>query len=51
VSAGRTNKEVAAQLVLSVKTVGYHLANIYLKYGVRSRTELAGVFPRAGAKG
>jgi len=48
VSAGKTNKEVAAQLVVSVKTVGYHLANIYLKYGVRSRTELASVFPRAG---
>jgi DNA-binding CsgD family transcriptional regulator len=44
VSAGKTNREVAAQLVLSVKTVGYHLGNIYTKYGLRSRTELAAIF-------
>ncbi|MEA5453117.1 LuxR C-terminal-related transcriptional regulator [Sinomonas sp. JGH33] len=41
VSAGRTNREAAQELVLSVKTVGYHLGNVYAKLGVRSRTELA----------
>jgi DNA-binding CsgD family transcriptional regulator len=46
VVSGRTNREVAAQLVLSVKTVGYHLSNIYTKYGVRSRTELAATLQR-----
>lgn len=39
--AGRTNREVAAELVLSVKTVGYHLDNAYAKLGVRSRVQLA----------
>jgi DNA-binding NarL/FixJ family response regulator/tetratricopeptide (TPR) repeat protein len=41
VADGRTNREVAASLVLSVKTVESHLARIYDKVGVRSRTELA----------
>jgi DNA-binding CsgD family transcriptional regulator len=44
VSIGRTNREVAAQLVMSVKTVRYHLGNIYSKLGVRSSTELAAIF-------
>jgi DNA-binding CsgD family transcriptional regulator len=41
VAAGRTNKEVAAELFLSVKTVESNLSRIYRKLGVRSRTELA----------
>ena len=41
VAAGRTNREVAEQLVLSAKTVEAHLRNIYAKLGVRSRVELA----------
>ena len=41
VCAGRTNREVAAELYLSVKTVGYHLGNAYAKLGVNSRTQLA----------
>ena len=41
VADGRTNREVAASLVVSVKTVESHLARIYDKLGVRSRTELA----------
>ena len=41
VAAGRTNREVAAQLVLSAKTIEAHLRNIYAKLGVRSRVELA----------
>jgi DNA-binding CsgD family transcriptional regulator len=39
--AGRRNQEVADELVLSVKTVVYHLGHVYAKLGVRSRTELA----------
>jgi DNA-binding CsgD family transcriptional regulator len=41
VSAGGTNKDVAAQLFLSHSTVAYHLHNVYRKLGVVSRTELA----------
>jgi ATP/maltotriose-dependent transcriptional regulator MalT len=40
VADGRTNREVAEQLVLSAKTVEAHLRNIYAKLGVRSRVEL-----------
>jgi DNA-binding CsgD family transcriptional regulator/KaiC/GvpD/RAD55 family RecA-like ATPase len=38
---GATNREVAAALFLSPKTVEAHLSHIYSKLGLRSRTELA----------
>jgi DNA-binding CsgD family transcriptional regulator len=41
VCVGHTNRQVAQELVVSVKTVGYHLANVYAKLGVHSRTQLA----------
>ena len=41
VIGGRSNKEVAAALFLSVKTVEVTLTRVYRKLGVRSRTELA----------
>ena len=41
VAAGRTNREVAAQLFTTVGTVEVHLTRIYRKLGIRSRTELA----------
>lgn len=41
VADGRTNREVAAELVLSVHTVEAALTSIYRKLDVRSRTELA----------
>ena len=41
VAAGRTNREVAEQLVLSERTIEAHLRNVYAKLGVRSRVELA----------
>lgn len=41
VAEGATNREAAAALFLSPKTVEAHLSRIYSKLGVRSRTELA----------
>ncbi|MGW0558859.1 LuxR C-terminal-related transcriptional regulator, partial [Streptomyces sp. NPDC002926] len=41
VAGGATNKETAAALFLSPKTVEFHLGNVYRKLGVRSRSELA----------
>ena len=37
VTAGRTNKAIAAQLVLSERTVDRHVGNIFTKLGVSSR--------------
>jgi DNA-binding CsgD family transcriptional regulator len=41
VAAGSSNKDVAAELFLSPKTVEAHLTRIYRKLGVYSRTQLA----------
>jgi DNA-binding CsgD family transcriptional regulator len=48
VAGGLANREVAAALFTSVRTVEGHLAAVYRKLGVRSRTELA---KRAAAVG
>ncbi len=37
IAAGETNKAIAAELVLSVRTVDRHVSNIYAKLGVSSR--------------
>jgi DNA-binding NarL/FixJ family response regulator len=41
VATGRTNREIAAALVLSHKTVARHLSNIFAKIDVTSRTQAA----------
>jgi DNA-binding CsgD family transcriptional regulator len=44
VANGATNREAAAQLFLSPKTVEAHLSSAYRKLGARSRTELVRIF-------
>jgi DNA-binding CsgD family transcriptional regulator len=44
VADGATNREAAAQLFLSPKTVEAHLSSAYRKLGARSRTELVRIF-------
>src|SRR5690349_4774999 len=41
VAHGSTNKAVARELGVSVKTIEFHLASVYRKAGVASRGELA----------
>ena len=43
VARGATNREVAAELFLSPKTIEFHLGRVYRKLGIHSRTELAGL--------
>ncbi|TKK80750.1 helix-turn-helix transcriptional regulator, partial [Herbidospora galbida] len=41
VAAGLTNRQVARELVLSVKTVEYHLGHVFVKLDIGSRAQLA----------
>ncbi|WP_420369438.1 AAA family ATPase [Curtobacterium sp. L1-20] len=50
-AAGRTNREIAAQLFVSVRTVETHLGNAYRKMGVRTRTQLALALNDLGQEG
>ncbi|MDX2645898.1 helix-turn-helix transcriptional regulator [Streptomyces sp. PA03-1a] len=44
VAQGATNREIADLLLLSTRTVEYHLRNVFSRLGVRSRVELASLF-------
>ena len=44
---GLANREIAAMLFLSPKTVEHHLSSVYRKRGLRSRVQLAHAFPTA----
>jgi DNA-binding CsgD family transcriptional regulator len=46
VAEGATNREAAAALFLSPKTVGYHLGKVYEKLGINSRAQLAALVAR-----
>jgi DNA-binding NarL/FixJ family response regulator len=42
-AAGMTNREIAAQLYVSHRTVGSHLYRIFPKLGITSRSQLRNV--------
>jgi DNA-binding NarL/FixJ family response regulator len=46
VAEGRTNREAATELVVSVRAVEANLTRVYAKLGLRSRAELASRFRR-----
>jgi DNA-binding CsgD family transcriptional regulator len=48
--AGKTNREIAAQLYLTVNTVETHLRHVYQKLGISRRTQLAAMPDPAGAQ-
>jgi DNA-binding NarL/FixJ family response regulator len=49
VAAGKTNRDIASELFLSVRTVDRHVARIFEKLGVNSRAAAVSQFERARA--
>ena len=49
VAEGLTNREIAARVGCTSRTVAKHLENVYTKVGKHSRTELAVEAVRSGA--
>ena len=48
VAAGRSNREIAAELFISAKTASVHVSNILAKLGAATRTEAAAIAHRRG---
>ena len=48
VAAGRSNRDIAAELFISGKTASVHVSNIMAKLGAASRTEAAAIAHQAG---
>jgi pimeloyl-ACP methyl ester carboxylesterase/DNA-binding CsgD family transcriptional regulator len=48
IAGGRTNQQIAAELVLSVRTVERHISNLYTKIGARGRADATAFALRTG---
>jgi DNA-binding NarL/FixJ family response regulator len=48
IANGRTNSEIAMELVLSIRTVARHITNIYGKIGARGRADATAYAIRRG---
>ncbi|MFG2970563.1 helix-turn-helix transcriptional regulator [Streptomyces sp. NPDC048288] len=48
---GLTNRDIAARLHLSPRTVGYHLHKVFPKLGIRARAQLRDALSRDGRRG
>jgi ATP/maltotriose-dependent transcriptional regulator MalT len=48
IAAGRSNKQIADELVISLNTVTHHVSNIFDKSGAANRTEAAAYAHRTG---
>jgi DNA-binding NarL/FixJ family response regulator len=51
VAAGRSNREIGAELFIAPKTVSVHVSNILAKLGAASRTEAAAIAHGNGIRG
>jgi DNA-binding NarL/FixJ family response regulator len=51
VAAGRSNAEIASELIISVNTVKFHMRTIYSQLGVRNRRELPRLLARSRGRG
>jgi len=51
VAAGRSNREIGAELFIAPKTVSVHVSNILAKLGAASRTEAAAIAHGNGLRG
>jgi DNA-binding NarL/FixJ family response regulator len=48
IAFGRSNQEIADQLVLSIRTVERHIANVYLKTGAHTKAQATAFAHRVG---